>query len=104
MKNTKTTNTRRSIAYEGFNNERWLMSISFDNVITVTCNGEKGTYNIPEKIIKIEHDTEYVFIYVEGKKYYQFKFEIDYFLVGDIFTTDGEHLDTFASHVFGEDV
>jgi len=99
----KTTNTRRQIAYEGFNQERWLMTIGFDNVITVTCNGETRTYTIPEKIVKVEHNTEYVYLYVEGNIFYQFKFEEEYFLVGDIFTNKGEHLDSFASFVFGED-
>lgn len=94
---------RREIAYEGFNRERWLMSIDSENVVTVTCYGETRTYKIPERITKIEHDTEYVFIYVEGNKFYQFKFEEGNFLVGDIFTVEGEHIDSFASHVFGED-
>jgi len=100
----KTTNTRRQIAYEGFNQERWLMNIGFNNEIKVICNGEMRTYTIPENITKIEHETEYVFIYVEDNKFYQFKFEEGNFLVGDIFENDGEHLDSFASFVFGEDV
>ena len=100
----ETTNTRRQIAYEGFNQQRWLMTIGFNNIITVTCNGETRKYRIEEPVTKIEHDTEYVYLYVEGKKFYQFKFEVDNFLVGDIFTNEGEHLNTFASHVFGEEV
>ena len=100
----ETTNTRRQIAYEGFNNERWLMTIGFDNEVTVTCNGETRVYSIPEPITKIEHETEYVYLYVEGGKFYQFKFEVEDFLVGDIFTNEGDHIKEFASHVFGEDV
>lgn len=100
----KTTNTRRQIAYEGFDKERWLMTVGFDNEVVITCNGETRTYTIPEKIVKIQHDTEYVFLYVEGKKFYQFKFEENNFLVGDIFTNDGEHLDSFSCYVFGEDI
>ena len=103
----ETTNVRRQIAYEGFNNERWLMTIGFDNKVTVTCNGETRIYQIPESIniTKIEHDTEYVYLYVESGKFYQFKFEIDNFLVGDIYrTSTGEFLDTFAHHVFGEEL
>lgn len=98
----KTTNTRQQIAYERQNQERWLMNIGFDNVVKVISNGELRNYTIPEKILKIEHDTEYVRLYVEGGKLYQFKFEVDYFLVADIFTNDGEHLDSFACYVFGE--
>ena len=100
----KTTNVRKQIAYEGFNQERWIMSIGFDNTIMVISNGEKREYLIIEPIIKIVHETEYVFIYVEDDKFYQFKFEVDNFLVADIFTNDGEHLDSFASHVFGENI
>ena len=61
-------------------------------------------YRIEEPVMKIEHDTEYVRLYVEGNKFYQFKFEVDNFLVGDIFTNEGEHLDSFAAHVFGEEL
>ena len=99
----KTTNIRQQITYEGFNNERWIITIGFDNEVIVISNGERRTYTIPDKILKIQHDTEYVLLYVEGYKFYQFKFEINNFLVGDIFKNNGEHLDSFASHVFGED-
>ena len=94
----------REIKYTGFNNEKWLMSIDFNGNIQVTCNDETRTYKINEPINKIEHDTEYVYIYVNDtqRKFYQFKFEIDSFFVGDIFDKNDEHLDTFASHVFGE--
>lgn len=98
----ETTEIRRQIAYEGFNQERWLMTIGFDNVINVVCNAESRSYEIPERIIKIEHDTEYVYLYVEGNMFYQFKFEFEKFLVGDVFTNDGEFLNSFAQHVFGE--
>jgi hypothetical protein len=83
-------------------NVRWLMSIDGQNV-QIFCDGESRTYNIPEKILKTRRNYEYVYIYVEGKKVYQFKFEDDKLIVGDIFDLEGEHLDTFASQVFGED-
>jgi hypothetical protein len=101
----ETTNIRRSIAYEGFDNDRWVMSIDFAGNVQVICNGEGREYKIHEPITKIEHDTEYVYLYVQDpeKQFYQFKFEVEAFLVADIFNKDDEHLDTFASHVFGED-
>lgn len=34
--------------------------------------------------------------------FYQFKFEIDHFFVGDVFDIDGNHNRSFACHVFGE--
>ena len=79
---------------------RWLLALDGQNV-QVFCDGESRMYDIPEKIIDFKVEDEYCFIYVEGK-YYQFKFETDKFLVGDIFTNEGEHLDAFACHTFGE--
>ena len=93
---------RKQITYIGINNQRWLMTISFDNEVTVFCNGEKRIYDIPKPIIDIKQDKEYVYLRVNDNMIYQFKFEVDNFLVGDIFENDGEHLDSFASHVFGE--
>lgn len=87
---------------ESNGNTRWLMSIDGQNV-QVFCNGESRTYTIPEKILKTNRNYEYVYIFVEGGKVYQFKFEVNKFLVGDIFDAEGEHLDTLASFVFGED-
>ena len=81
---------------------RWLLALDGQNV-QVFCNGESRTYDIPEKIIDFKVEDEYCCIYVEGGNYFQFKFEVDMFLVGDIFNKDGEHLDTFACHTFGED-
>jgi len=80
---------------------RWLLALDGQQV-QVFCDGESRTYDIPEKIIDFKVEDEYCFIYVEGEKYYQFKFEEDMFLVGDVFTNDGEHLDAFACHTFGE--
>jgi len=81
---------------------RWLLLLDGQNV-QVFCNGESRTYTIPEPVISFNVGVEYFFINVEGKKFYQFKFEVDKFLVADIFTNDGKHLGEFASHVFGEE-
>lgn len=87
---------------------RWLLSIKKDeynikNIITVTCNGESREYSIVGKIVDTSSTGEYV--YVDTDEYrYQFKFEVDDFLVGDIFDKSGEFYDSFASHVFGEEV
>ena len=80
---------------------RWLLALDDQNV-QVFCDGESRMYTIPEPVTDFKVEDEYVFIYVEGK-YYQFKFEFDKFLVGDIFDNEGNHLDTFAHHVFGEE-
>ena len=83
---------------------RWLLSLDGQEV-QVFCDGESRMYDIPEKIIDFKVEDEYCFVYVEGGKFYQFKFEEDKFLVGDVFrTSTGEPLDSFACHVFGEDV
>ena len=83
-------------------NVRWLLALDDQNV-QVFCNGESRTYSIPEPVTDFKVEDEYCFIYVEGGKFYQFKFETDMFLVGDIYDNDGEFLDTFACHTFGED-
>ena len=80
---------------------RWLLSLDGQEV-QVFCDGESRTYDIPEKVIDFKVEDEYCFVYVEGGKFYQFKFEEDKFLVGDVFTNEGEHLDAFACHTFGE--
>ena len=102
----ETTNIRREISYKGFENDQWRMSIDFDGNVHITCNGDTRIYKVVEPITKIEHDTEYVFLYVADPriKFYQFKFEVEAFFVGDTFDKDDEHIDCFASHVFGEEV
>jgi len=99
MKDQHTYEDRASYADS---NVRWLLSLDGQEV-QVFCDGESRTYDIPEKVKDFKVEDEYVFIYVEGGKYYQFKFEFDKFLVGDIYKNDGEFLDTFACHTFGED-
>jgi hypothetical protein len=83
-------------------NVQWELKLDGQNVL-VNCDDESRTYTIPEPVTDFKVEDEYVFIYVEGGKYYQFKFEFDRFFVGDIFDTDGNHLDDFACHTFGED-
>jgi hypothetical protein len=85
---------------------RWLLSISREEQnVQVFCDGESRTYDIPEKIIDFKVEDEYCYLYVKNGLTYQFKFELDKFLVGDIYrTSTGEFMDTFAHHVFGEDV
>ena len=83
-------------------NVRWLLSLD-EQEVQVFCNGQSRTYTIPEPVIDFKVEDEYVFIYVEGGNFYQFKFETDMFLVGDIFTNEGDHVDSFACHTFGED-
>lgn len=92
---------RQEITYEGLDNSRWIMCIDFDNNVEIICNGEMRTYTIPEPITNIEHDSDYVHLYV-GDKFYQFKFEVNNFLVCDIFDIEGEHIEEFASHVFDD--
>lgn len=86
-------------------NVRWLLALDGQNV-QVFCNGESRTYKIPEPVIDFKVEDEYVFIYVKDKvkKFYQFKFESDKFLVGDIYDKNEEFLDSFACHTFGEEL
>jgi len=81
----------------------WTMNVQDDGTITVTLNDEARTYKIDEKIKEVNQTDEYVMIFVEGGLTYQFKFEENDFLVGDIYrTSTGDFMDTFAHHVFGE--
>ena len=84
-------------------NIRWLLSLDGQNV-EVFCDGESRTYTIPnvDTVIDMKTEDNYVFIYIKGGNYFQFKFEINKLLVGDIFNKNDEFLDTFALHTFGE--
>jgi len=85
---------------------RWLLELDGQNV-QVFCDGESRRYCIPntkaDTVTEMKVEDEYVQIFTKGGNYFQFKFEVDKFLVGDIFSKDGEHLDCFACHTFGED-
>lgn len=71
--------------------------------ISVTKDEETRVYDYKRPVESVIHRGEYLML-VGAKEYLQFKFEVDNFLVGDIFDakTD-EHVREFASHVFGED-
>ena len=97
----ETTNIKREIEYIGFDNVRWFATLGFDNILTVDCKNETREYQL-NPITKINHDNEYLNLYMEDNSFYQFKFEEGLFLVGDIFDKDGEHLDSFAAYVFDE--
>jgi hypothetical protein len=97
----ETTNIRQEINYKGFNNEYWKMLVTFDNEITVICNGEKRTYKLND-IVHIEHDNDYVTITHPDNSFTQIKFELDNFLVIDLFDADSEYIETIGSYVFGE--
>lgn len=94
-----------SLNYKG-----WHLDIMYDefhrvNQVTITKDliADNRTYNIVEEIEKVEHSNEYVYIYVEGGDYYQFKFEDGDFIVGDKFDSDDELIEEFAHYILGED-
>jgi hypothetical protein len=101
---------RREIYYKGFDGE-WYMDINHDNTLKVTFNpdgdeygpGER-IYEIPEDIVGIEHDTEYVTLRLKDGTSFQFKFEDDGAFIGDIYDKDGMFVDTFACFSFWDDV
>ena len=98
----ETTNIRREISYKSLDDVQWEMKITFDNKMIVTVDEEIVTFTIKDKITKIEHSTEYVFLYFENKDFYQIKFEYDKFLVCDLFDKKGEHKGDIINYVFGE--
>jgi hypothetical protein len=97
---------RREIYYKGFDGE-WWMDINWDNTIKVTFNpnedeygpGER-IYDIPENIIGIEHDVEYVSLKMKDGATIQFKFEIDGAFIGDIIDKEGMFVESFACFSF----
>jgi hypothetical protein len=50
----------------------------------------------------VEQELEYVYLNILGGGFYQVKFEVDSFLVIDMFNRYGEHLKEIGAHVFGE--
>ena len=98
-----TTNIRREIEYKGFDELLWEVDITYDHKIVVKKLGEQREYDSPEPITNIEHDSEYVTLTLESNNFLQMKFEEDSFLVIDLFDVEGEHIESFGSHVFGEE-
>lgn len=86
--------------------QEWEMIVQQNGTLVITKCGETRTYDIPEIIRDVVEEDNYVFIYVDDPevKYYQFKFEDDDFLVGDTIDQEDEFINTFACHVFGEEV
>lgn len=97
---------RRGFEYS--NSEgNWLMSLTYGNKILVSFvsnedKREMREYEL-EPIKSHKQTSEYVFLYKEEGGFYQFKFEESAFFVGDIFDEEGEHIDSFACHVFCEE-
>jgi len=95
----ETTNIRAEINYVGFDNDKWNLTVSFDNEITIKCNGKERIYKL-DKITNIDHDKEYVFFTHPDKSFTQLKFEVNKFLVIDLFDEFGEHLQTIGVYDF----
>jgi hypothetical protein len=97
----------------------WVMDVYEDGTVQVKRCREVREYNLPQvtKVIHgasddlkatmdedhIEYMKNYVFMHTVDGMIYQFKFEEENFLVGDIIDENDEVVDEFAMHVFGED-
>jgi hypothetical protein len=93
---------RREIEYTGFDGV-WKMLITNDNNIIVIKDDECREYSLPSTPTSIEHDCEYVTLTFEDGSFYQCKFEVNSFFVGDKFDSDEEHVESFANHEFVKD-
>jgi hypothetical protein len=83
----------------------WELEVTSDNSISVYNSGEFREYTL-DKIVEAKQSDElyeYVYFEHENETFTQVKFEIDNFLVIDLFDKDGEFLEEIGSHVFGED-
>ena len=85
-----------NIQYDG-----WDVVIE-GNLLTVTKKGESREYDLPD-YTKVEQEGEYIFITLPNGNCQQYKMEFDDFFVGDLYDSDGEFIDSIASHVFGEE-
>jgi len=85
---------RITINYNG-----WNMEIK-DTSVTVSKSGDTYVYDVPP-YEAVKHENEYVFFYMSDEMY-QFKFEENNFLVGDVFDKDKEHVKVFANRIFAE--
>ena len=81
----------------------WGMTVQPDGEVLVQYGSENRFYSLDRPVQKVVHEEQYVYIHTDVN-IYQFKFEDNKFLVGDILDFDFEHLEEFAMHVFGEDV
>lgn len=89
----------RKIEHDG-----WLLEITTPTTIVVTKLGESREYNVAT-IVEANHDEdmeEYVYLTHPDNAFTQVKFEVDNFLVIDLFDVNGNHLTSIGSHVFGE--
>lgn len=94
---------KREIEHIGSDGTIWEIVITKNNIVLVTAEDETREYVIPEEIVEVERDMDYITLHLKSGKKYQFKFEDGSFLVGDIFDNNYEFIDSFASHVFGEE-
>jgi hypothetical protein len=88
------------IEYDG-----WVLEVTSPTTILVTKLGESREYRVAE-IVDVNQDEdmkEYVYIGHKDEAYTQVKFEVDNFLVIDLWDKVGNHLMDIGSHVFGED-
>lgn len=89
----------RKIEHDG-----WQLEITSPTTIVVTKLGESREYNVAT-IVEVNQDEdmeEYVYLTHPDNAFTQVKFEVDNFLVIDLFNVVGEHLMGIGSHVFGE--
>ena len=79
----------------------WKLIISFETII-IQKNGEHRVYDIEDiEEVKTEKECpEYVYLTRADGSYYQVKFDVDNFLVIDIFDKDNEFIDSIGSYVF----
>ena len=79
----------------------WKLMVNFETII-IQKNGEYRTYDINDiEEVKTEKEyPEYVYLHRADGSYYQVKFDVDNFLVIDLFDKDNEFIDSIGSYVF----
>ena len=89
---------------EKINYEGWQLEITSPTTTVVTKLGESREYNVAT-IVDVNQDEDmedYVYLTHGDNAFTQVKFEVDNFLVIDLFDVNGKFLMSVGSHVFGE--
>jgi hypothetical protein len=83
------------------NYKGWELVVNHETIL-IQKDSEHRIYDLDD-IQGVAQEDEYVYLNRDNGSFYRVKFEVDNFLVIDEFDIDGEYVDSFGSHVFGEE-
>lgn len=90
-----------------FEYEDWVLYVdNTTSTIEVIKDEETRFYDIKGPIVDSKQDEElkmYIDVHVKNGNFYQFKFDENNALIGDIYDKNSKFIDTFGCYYFGED-